>query len=250
VGVVYIGDRETGKTHLAMELANPNSQYVKVSSLSYESLRAILFDDVIGGTRATDAQQATYERNLDIQVRLPTGNREVIVDWIDTPGEVWRETWQSDNPNEWQNLLDTVRGSEGILLILPPHRGLDFKPGVDLEQFMTQQQWCNRFDRWVDFFCQECTKARHILICLNKADLFCDLQQEAYKLAYNPHGSQMNWQKRHLYVLSRYCKPIKPQLEKINKSIYGLSIRCFITSIYNRSLLELPWIYLGSFLAK
>ncbi|MFM6264919.1 MAG: hypothetical protein ACKPFA_00160, partial [Dolichospermum sp.] len=60
----------------------------------------------------------------------------------------------------------------------------------------------------------------------------------------------MNWQQRHSYSLQRYFRPIQSQLEQINKSISGLSIRCFITSIHNRSLLELPWIYLGSFLAK
>jgi hypothetical protein len=29
LGVIYIGDREVGKTHLAMELANPQNEYVK-----------------------------------------------------------------------------------------------------------------------------------------------------------------------------------------------------------------------------
>ncbi|MFM6618693.1 MAG: hypothetical protein ACKPJO_10540, partial [Dolichospermum sp.] len=185
-----------------------------------------------------------------IQVRLPTGNKQVLVDWIDTPGEVWRKSWQQDNSDEWNRFLQTIRESEGILLILPPHRGLNFQPGVDVDQFMSQQQWYNRFDRWVDFFCQDCPKARHIVICLNKADMFCNLSKEASTLAYNPNGAQMNWQQRHLYSLQRYFRPIQSQLEQINKSISGLSIRCFITSIHNRSLLELPWIYLGSFLAK
>jgi hypothetical protein len=187
---------------------------------------------------------------LDVKVQLPTGNKSISVDWIDTPGEVWRKSWQSDNQSEWLNLLKAMGESEGILLILPPHRGMNFHNGVDLEEFMSQQQWCNRFDRWVDFFRQDCPKLRHLLICLNKADLFCDLEKEAAKLSYNPNGSQMNWQQRHLYVLQRYFRPIEWQLEQINQSIRGLSVRCFITSIYNRSVLELPWIYLGSFLAR
>ncbi|MFM6367077.1 MAG: hypothetical protein ACKPGN_02385, partial [Dolichospermum sp.] len=247
---VYIGDRSTGKTHLAMELANPKNEYVKVASPDYESLKAFLMDDTAKGTKATDATAALYDRLLDIQVRLPTGNKQVLVDWIDTPGEVWRKSWQQDNSDEWNRFLQTIRESEGILLILPPHRGLNFQPGVDVDQFMSQQQWYNRFDRWVDFFCQDCPKARHIVICLNKADMFCNLSKEASTLAYNPNGAQMNWQQRHLYSLQRYFRPIQSQLEQINKSISGLSIRCFITSIHNRSLLELPWIYLGSFLAK
>jgi GTPase SAR1 family protein len=240
VGVVYIGDRATGKTHLAMELTNPKKEYVKVTNLDYENLQG------------TDAglPMSRYERYLDIQVRLPTGNKQVIVDWIDTPGEIWRKSWQQDNQNKWGEFLERIRKSEGILLILPPHREMNFQRGVDAGQFMSTQQWCNRFDRWVEFFRQDCPKARHIVICLNKADLFCNLKEEAAKLAYNPDLPQMNWQQRHIYVVQRYFRPIHSQLEKINESISGLSVRCFITSIHNRSLLELPWIYLGSFLAN
>jgi hypothetical protein len=36
----------------------------------------------------------------------------------------------------------------------------------------------------------------------------------------------------------------------LNNGLSGGSVRCFITSIHHRGLLELPWIYLGSFLAK
>ncbi|NES74190.1 MAG: hypothetical protein F6K24_57885, partial [Okeania sp. SIO2D1] len=92
-------------------------------------------------------------------------------------------------------------------------------------------------------------QARPIVICLNKADLIdCSLEQEISKLAYLPHGSTMNWLQRHNYVVNRYFLPLKSQLEQINSSRSGLSVRCFITSIYHRSLLELPWIYLASYL--
>jgi len=30
MGIIYIGDRETGKTNLAMEIANPDHQYLEV----------------------------------------------------------------------------------------------------------------------------------------------------------------------------------------------------------------------------
>lgn len=249
MGVIYIGDRTVGKTHLAMELTNPKNECVKVSGQDYETLKVGLLDEN-SSAKATDAVQATYQRHLDIQVRLPVGNKQVTVEWIDSPGEVWRKSWQTQNQNEWSKFLDTIRQSEGILLILPPHRGLNLMAGVDAEQFLSQQQWCNRFERWVEFFRHDCPKARHILICLNKADLFCDLQREAFQLAYHPGGAQMNWQQRHNYVSQQYFRPIHSQLEQINQHIFGLSVRCFITSIYNRSLLELPWIYLASFLAK
>ncbi len=249
MGIIYIGDRATGKTHLAMELANPKSHYVKVCHPDYEYLKALLYDDSVGGTKATDADKEVDARYLDIQVKLPTGFKQVTVDWVDTPGEIWRKTWQLDNPGKWKSFLETVRKSEGILLILPPYREL-LNQGVNAEEFMTQQQWSNRFNRWVEFFRQDCPKARHIVVCINKADLFCDINQEALKLTYNPNSAQFNWHQRNSYVLQKYFSSIQTQLEQINKSISGLSVRCFITTIYNRSLLELPWIYLGAFLAK
>lgn len=121
MGVVYIGDRAAGKTHLAMELTNPKNEYVEVTNLDYEYLKSFLMDEQ--GTRQTDAKEAIYDRFLDIQIRLPTGNKQVLVDWVDTPGEVWRKSWQTDNSTEWNRFLQTIRESEGILLILPPHRG-------------------------------------------------------------------------------------------------------------------------------
>jgi len=54
MGVIYIGDRAAGKTHLAMELANPNSNHVKVISPNYDQLKAILYDDQLNSTRPTE----------------------------------------------------------------------------------------------------------------------------------------------------------------------------------------------------
>jgi len=249
VGVVYIGDRNVGKTHLALELAKPPGNFVSVSLLnqSYEALRDILleFDGTARQTKTIDT------RFLDVQVRLPAGASQIPVDWIDPPGEIFRKSWQSGHTDEWNNFLKRVRQSEGILLILPPYREiLKSAPDVNYDEYVTQQQWCNRFDRWVDFFRNDCPKARQIVICLNKADLInCDLDQEASKLAYDPYDSKMNWFGRHNYVIYRYFRPVLEQIGQINSSRSGLSVRCFITSIHNRTLLELPWIYLASYLA-
>ncbi|MFM5887510.1 MAG: hypothetical protein ACKPFD_08055 [Dolichospermum sp.] len=37
----------------------------------------------------------------------------------------------------------------------------------------------------------QCPNVRHLAICINKADLFCDLTQEGGKLAYKPYGSSL-----------------------------------------------------------
>jgi hypothetical protein len=249
MGVIYIGDRFSGKTHLAMELANPKYNHVKVISPNYDQLKSMLYDEDSGSTKPTGAMQSIHDRFIQLQVTLSTGNKQISVDWLDTPGEIWRTSWRDENPDEWGKFMLNIRSSEGVLLIMSPYReSLDSHPEKDL--YVTQQQWINRFHRWVDFFRNDCPNLKHILICLNKADLFCQhLNQDSAKLAYKPHNSVMNWQQRHVYVCNQYFRPVLPNIEEINQNIRGLSIRCFITSVHDRSLLELPWIYLATYLA-
>ncbi|MEK0195234.1 hypothetical protein WME70_28010, partial [Microcoleus anatoxicus PTRS1] len=89
MGVIYIGDRETGKTSLVLELVNPKNNYVKVINDDYETLKKNLYDESLGRTKATDAMQAIYQRQLQIQVQLVT-LKQITLDWLDTPGEIWR----------------------------------------------------------------------------------------------------------------------------------------------------------------
>jgi hypothetical protein len=249
VGVVYIGDKAVGKTHLAVELTNPQGRHVRADLLNqtYENLKAnLLYPD--GKARQT-IQRVT--RPMTVKVKLKTGWTEIPVDWIDCNGEMFHPSWQSKDPQnakDWQDFLSQVRQSEGILLIIPPYREM-VAPGNDLDEFITQQQWCTRFQRWVDFFIHDCPKTQQIAICLNKADLIVqNLEQEAAKMAYDPDGRGIDWFDIHNYIVNYYFRPITSQLAEINQSRSGLSVRCFITSIYNRTLLELPWIYLANYL--
>jgi GTPase SAR1 family protein len=245
MGVIYVGDRAVGKTHLALELSNPRSQYVKSVSPGYDYLKSMLSDE----EDSTKPTETIDSRSLELKVQLPSGSKNIMFDWIDTPGEIWRDRWRQDNPSQWQFFLKSAHQSEGILLILEPFR--EALPATIASGYRTQVQWCNRFENWVNFFQTDCPKVRHLVLCLNKADLFShDLDQDAYRLAFNPRGSEMKWRERHNYVLQKYFRPIQPQIEQINKSISGLSVQCFITSIHSRPLLELPWIYMASFLAK
>ena len=244
MGVVYIGDREVGKTHLALELANPQGNYVKVTQPDYDILKSQLYSEDISGTIATN--ETTKIRQISIEVQLPSGKKHLNLDWIDSSGENWRESWQQENPQKWQVFLNTLKQSEGVLLILSPYR--EIITIGDRELFITQQQWCNRFDRWVQFFQQQCPKLRHLLLCLNKADLFCDIQKEGNRLGYSPNNSQLNWQQRNEYVFKNYFTPIQQQIIELNRKTDINSVRYFITSIKDRRLLELPWIYLGTYL--
>jgi hypothetical protein len=251
MGVIFIGDRFSGKTHLAMELCNPRSQAVKIVNQNYDALKGMLYDETKEETRPTDSKAATYHRSLDVEVNLPRGRLATVhVDWVDTPGEVWNSSWKADNPQEWSQFLEKTHDSEGILLVLSPYREL-LKSGVDGDLYVRQKQWVNRFEAWVKFFQNECPNARRVGICLNKADLIadCNLDREAAQLAYDPVYSKMTWQQRHAYVITRYMRPIQPQLEDLNRSLSNGSVYCFLTSVHNRTLLELPWIYLASYLS-
>lgn len=246
MGVVYIGDRAVGKTHLAVELTNPQGCHVQANLLNqtYENLRAVLLDED-GKARATGSMAI---RPLTVEVKLRAGRTQIPVEWIDYPGEMFHPSWQSQHPQEWQSFLEQVRQSEGILLIMPPYREI-VAPGNNPDEFITQEQWRHRFQRWVDFFTHDCPQARQVVICLNKADLIVqNLAQEAGKMAYDPDGRGIDWFNVHNYIVNYYFRPITSQLEQINKNRPGLSVRCFITSIYNRTLLELPWIYLANYL--
>lgn len=250
MGVVYIGDRATGKTSLAAELTNPQCEYVEIGNQGYDHLRSLLYDEYSQDYRPTDIHPTEIytARPLDIRVQLPAGMKKVHVDWIDTPGELWRKSWQKENALQWQKVLATIQKSEGILLVLPPYRTIKgLNPSVNSEAFPTLTQWHRRFCRWADFFIQDCPKARQVVICLNKADLFCDVYKEAEELGYHPYKSRKNWFDRNVYVSQKYFAPIGEQILNIQQHT-NLSVRCFITSIHHRSLLELPWIYLASHL--
>jgi GTPase SAR1 family protein len=237
LGIIYIGDRSVGKTHLATELANPNNHYVKVNS-PYLNTPPL----------PTDAQNSIHNKTIELEIQLPSGQKQLTLNWIDTPGEIWREHWQKQKATEWQNFLNTIQQTQGIILVLPPYRQIIIPSLDNPENYITEKQWCNRFNRWLDFFRDQCPQIRHLLLCLNKADLFSNSETEGKKLGYLPHNSLLNWQQRNTYVTQKYFRPIYPQIFQLNQSINGLSVRCFITTIYNRHLLELPWIYLGSFL--
>lgn len=230
-------------------MANPKVNYVRVTAEDgdYQILRKLLyFEESI---KATGGSKSFYDRSFDIQVQLPSGAKSIPLLWLDTPGEIWRKSWQQTMLSEWQRFLEELRKSEGILLILPPYREM-IRQGADPEDFMTQQQWVSRFEQWVSFFQTDCPKVRHLLLCLNKADLFCNVEQEGRQLRYEPHGAVMNWQQREAYVYQRYFRPVQRQIQELNRSLASGSVRCFITSIKNRYLLELPWIYLGTFFAS
>jgi hypothetical protein len=240
--VIYIGDRLAGKTTLAANLASTKG--ICVHPLDEDP--SLL--PVKGSYSPTPNLQ---ERPMKMKVLLPTGYRSLEAQWLDTPGEIWRKSWQSNDPQQWQQILQKTRQSHGILLVLPPYRELVRLDPQTAEEFMTRQQWCNRFRRWVEFFRSQCPKVRHLALCLNMADLFCkDLEAESQRLGFSERGGSMSWGERDRYVMNTYFEPIMDQIAELNGSLDGLAARCFITSSYNRRLMELPWMYLATYLGR
>ena len=251
--MIYIGDRNAGKTNLAWELTNSNCNHVRVTSalLDYDVLKQRLYDPDGGTTTPTGDDIAVQPESLEVQVRLIRGWKTFSSAWLDTPGGIWRSHWQSANPEKWRLFLDAIQDTEGILLILPPYREIINPRADDPNNHITREQWARRFDKWIQFFRYDCPKVRHLLLCLNKVDLCLGrYENEAVELAYSPHYQKKNWHEKHEYVFSRYFTPFHDQINQLNKSIDGLSVRCFITTIKDRDLLELPWIYLGCHLGK
>ena len=249
MGVIFIGDRGVGKSHLLKKLINRQSQRIRVTNLTEEQLE---LDPSFYRSGDTIPTQSIDTRTIEMQVRL-LAPVKLSVDWIDTPGELWRTTWQQANSDEWNKFKTLASKSRGVVIVLPPHRnigkGINDIEIIDLHKVPNQDQWCNRFERWVNFLLDYCPNVEHIVLCINKADLFChDIDSEANKLAYNPSGLTMDFVDRNNYIINQYFSPIKSAIAEINQNRHGLVVRCFITSVYNRTLLELPWIYLACYL--
>lgn len=71
MGVIYIGDRTSGKTHLALELANPQSNYVKVNHPDYQQIKSLLYD--------TNLQSTTANINVQLPSRQETSCRSRVM---------------------------------------------------------------------------------------------------------------------------------------------------------------------------
>lgn len=253
MGILVIGDAFTGKTQFINALAEPEAnQRVQPIDWTY-------FD---GKTIQRTSAGSTASKPLEVLVHLPSGSKHLLVEVMDTPGEVWKNENRAEiYAQDWQAIREVSVQSEGIFLILPPYNDLLRAE----EQNHTGQiiegnhsggsiaEWKSRFQSWIEFFKRDCPRSRHILLCINKADLFeRDISALANQFAYTPNQG-MGWQDRHQYLIRRHFQPIAKEINELSqfkqKGEPG-SVQCFLTSIYHRSLLELPWIYLASFLSS
>lgn len=238
MSVIVIGDRAVGKTSMVYALIDPREQE-RVS---------VSVEQGLDYTKVTPTDELN-PKTLKMVVDLPVP-REIQVQWFDTPGEAFtNRQWRKERSSEWDGMKQKMSQSRYIVLLLPPDRNsvnpqqLDSKDSLD--DFQTPEIWERRVIEWLNFINQECSAAKHILICFNKADLFCDIEAERQMWLYKTSG--FSWANYSDHVLKCYFKGVEKTVKQYISKNRSRLVTFFITTNKNRSLLELPWLYIGSF---
>ncbi|MGB3204166.1 MAG: hypothetical protein WBB28_04195 [Crinalium sp.] len=251
MSIVVIGDRAVGKTSMVVSLADLGTKHVKVVSPDPQSLVAKRFNRA--ENRVAGTAQMTSETLL-INVDLPRGEREIQVLWVDTPGEAFsNKDWRIKHPSAWQDIQQQISESQGVILLLPPHRDLiqpdRLDPRTESDDLPTSKAWVTKLQTWLDFFSKNCANVQHIIICIHRADVFCDVNYEGKKWRYD-HSANPLWFDYDNHIRNTYFSLADQAIREYKSRNYRCEVRFMITTIDNPNLLELPWIYLGSYLAN
>jgi hypothetical protein len=248
--VIVIGERATGKTSMFIQLILGGTSHVKVDAESIAAKYANLSNDIA----PTITMQ---EESLVMNVYLPTGERKLLVTCIDTPGEAFsRNAWRSAQPNAWQAIQQKISKSNFIIVLLPPYLEL-IRPNLlnqsdepcNLGELPTSNAWVRGIRNWLDFLTRNCNRRQHILICLHKADLICDVDVVGKRWRYS-HASDRSWYEYNNYVKNIYFGVAKEVITEFSRNKDTPNLSFFLTTTKNKYLLELPWVYLSFYLAE
>jgi hypothetical protein len=231
--VILIGDRAVGKTQSVRKLLEPPTGKITISNVDPQLI-------------ASSATKDFFEKTLEIQAALRAPKR-LSVDWVDTPGG-WNEIgWQSDperlpDLNRYQTKLSNAKA---LVLLLRPYRTagktkISDKQIIQEHGVSTETQWCRRFQRWVSFINDNCIALNSLNLCLSKADLFCDVHLQADTI------QNKGWLDQSLYIYKEFFPANNPLFQQSLKALRNGTVRFFVVSIYNRHLLELPWLSLAT----
>lgn len=239
MSVIVIGDRSVGKTSMIQALKDStNRERVDIEEdLDFPNFKS-------NPTPTDDAEI----RKLTIKVDLPISKR-ISVDWTDTPGEAFtNRQWRKDSPDAWNDLCKRMAKSKYLILLLPPHKTLVQADRLDhnssLDDFQETEIWFRRFGEWLDFLSRESGSVKHIMICLNKSDYICDASKMGTKYCYRLSG--FSWHDYNEVIFDAYFKELQMKLKDYQTKNRRQLITFFLTTFKNRSLLELPWLYIGS----
>ena len=246
MSVIVMGDQGVGKTTLMLELAKSNRGNVQVISPNREDLER----QFTLGTRVKPTDSIS-KIPMQLRVNLSGHIKQIDVDWIDTPGEVWRvenSQWRENHPQEWHDILKSIHNAEFLMIVMAPYReclkdDLLAADGLSKKdvRFRKRSQWKNRFREWMNFLEDNAQTYQYILICLNMADLFCNTNHISAALQ---QQESINWIEHRTNILPIFGF-VKDLIEQFEENRI-LKNQFFITTYKTRFLLELPWLYIGS----
>lgn len=258
MNVVLLGDRAVGKTSIVAALAEyslERDSKVKIVSPEPKSLLANLRPET--GKGAGTANQS--EQELTMWVQRPNGApKEINVVWIDLPGEFFQEhsNRRERGGADWQEIQAKIEQSKYVILLIPPHRALVEATRLDQAPealrpettLPNQEQWHKRLSAWFDFLNLHCARASRILICIHKADLFCDLDQVSRDWAYVPGQISTDFWWRYHEFSKSFLRTMQERVKAYSQTDAGMNTNFFITSIVHPEVLALPWLYIGLYL--
>ncbi|MGK7956579.1 MAG: GTPase domain-containing protein [Crocosphaera sp.] len=252
-GVIVIGDRAVGKSSMLIGLAKgtENITLIEPDAQNYMMRKSNIDTGIVPGTFRME------EEFWSLSVSLPSGYKELTrqLNVIDTPGEAWSfPNWRERNPRPWQDIRQRVANSEGIIILLNPYRSI-IQPNLtdddywnQIERFPTHKQWANQIQAWLDYLKRECRETQHIGFCINKADLFCNVERISQRYRYHSSSGTF-WATYSNFVYQTYFIPAHSLIKKYNRQPNVPRLQYFITSMQNPRLLELPWLYMMPYLS-
>lgn len=242
---IIIGETFVGKTSMVHTLSNTTSEYV----------------EVLQGPRGQPGTTEKIEENtLELSVNLPSGNHPISVKWVDTPGELFKGTTCDTTSSQWEKFLNKIENVNYIILLLHPlqtqltEKGKLKMTDKDMPFCYTTDDSRDNFNKWMEIFRQPRLKANFILICRHKFDTcydqIDDLGKEK-KYRHNGYQWQGNDNGSYFHSTKTYFKDIENSIDSLkkfrrNQNKPNYDVRHFVTTIKNRSLLELPWIFIAS----
>jgi hypothetical protein len=251
MNVIIIGNQKVGKTSMVVALAK-GTENVKVIPSGPGGKIATLSNDSIEKLAGTSQKE---EEPLLLRINLPSDpERDVRVQWIDTPGEAWsKPAWQQSNPEKYQDLVHTLGQSQAVLLLLPPYRyriqSQEIEDTPEFEEILDPETWKKQLKERLTLLRSHCPSVQHILISIHKADLFHNLEEEKNTWQYNTNASFL-WGKHDTHIRETYFSLADDIIREHNSQPPYLNPKFFVTSIHHPTLLELPWVYLGAYFAN
>ncbi len=256
MSVIIIGNQRVGKTSMVVALAKGTVEgTLENVKIAHPDPQSLIRDKSNLGTGDIAPTFDKEEEPLLLRINLPSGSeRDVRVQWIDTPGEAWsKPAWQQSNPEKYQDLVHTLGQSQAVLLLLPPYRyrirTQEIEDTPEFEEILDPETWKKQLKERLTLLRSHCPSVQHILISIHKADLFHNLEEEKNTWQYNTNASFL-WGKHDTHIRETYFSLADDIIREHNSQPPYLNPKFFVTSIHHPTLLELPWVYLGAYFAN